>query len=300
MQNILSMAQIGGIMPDVALDRTLAGYLSLNSGTALTSHYEAIQERLSKDQLAFFNQNLTSTFGGNKVTLGRTGVVALALSLFLDIVANDIMGLPTPDPMQRFLGVTHSSIGNIIGDYLRKVPEVVNNSDGMADITDLCDLELKFELIDLFERMTLHGQLNSRNLKLWLNGAAIHLHVRIHGIRLGSVPQGSAESLRLSYSTAFPSLVRRYTGYLRRYIRETPPSPRTHATGFLVIEPNRNASHWVKHSPCESRAIENSLLAHIINAQRVPSTEEYLENLGKNLNLLVRHRNDFELTKKGV
>ncbi|KAL2089742.1 hypothetical protein ACEWY4_014430 [Coilia grayii] len=300
MQNLFSVAQSGGTIPDVALDRSLAGYLSLNSGTVLTNQYEAIQQRLSTDQLALFNQNLTSTFGGTRVTLGKTGVVALALSLFLDVVSNDIMGQSTPDPVRRILGVSRSSIGSIISEYLRKVPEVVNNSEGMADITDLCDQELKFELIDLFERMTLRRQLSSRALKLWLNGAAIHLHVRIHGIRLGSVPQGSAESLRLSYSTAYSSLIRRYTGYLRRYIKETPPSDRTHSTGLLVIEPNRNVSHWVKHSPCESQAIENSFLTQIIAAQRIQSTEDYLEDLGKNLNLLVRHSNNFELTKKEV
>lgn len=299
MQNLYSVAQAGGIIPDISFDRSLAGYLSLNSGTALTNHYEAVQQRLSTEQMAVFNQNLTSTFSGTKVTFGNIGVVALALSLFLDSVSNDILGRTTPDPIRRILGTSDSSIGSIIGEYLKKVPEVVSDSEGMADITELCDQELKFELIDLFERMTLHRQLNSRAIKLWLNGAAIHLHVRIHGIRLGSVPRGSAESLRLSYSTAFSSLARRYTGYLRRYIKEMPPSDRTHAPGLLVIEPNRNVSHWVTHSPCESQAIENAIMTQIITAQRIQWSEDYFENLGKNINHLVRQRSNFEW-KKGV
>lgn len=300
MQNLHSAAQDGGIIPDISLDRTLANYLSLNSGTVLTNHYEAIQQRLSTEQLAVFNQNLTNKFRGTKVTFGKVGVVALALSFFLDAVSNDILGQTTSDPVQRMLGTSDSSIGSIIGEYLKRVPEVVNDSEGMADITELCDQELKFELIDLFERMTLQRQLNSRAIKLWLNGAAMHLHIRIHGIRLRSVPQGSAESLRLSYSTAFPSLVRRYTGYLRRYIKEIPPSARTHAPGLLIIEPNRNVSHWVRHSPCESQAIENAILTQIIAAQRIQSSEDYLENLGKNIHLLVRQRTNFGLKKKGT
>lgn len=300
MQNLYSAAQNGGIIPDISLDRTLANYLSLNSGTVLTNHYEAIQKRLSTEQLAVFNQNMTSTFSGTKVTFGNVGVVALALSFFLDAVSNDILGQTTQDPVQRMFGTGDSSIGSIIGEYLKRVPEVVNDIEGMADITDLCDQELKFELIDLFERMTLHRQLSSRAIKLWLNGAAMHLHIRIHGIRLRSVPQGSAESLRLSYSTAFPSLVRRYTGYLRRYIKEIPPSARTHAPGLLIVEPHRNVSHWVMHSPCESQAIENAILTQIIAAQRIQSSEDYLENLGKNILLLVRQRTNFQLKKKGA
>ena len=300
MQNLFSVAQNGGIIPDISLDMAVNGYLSLKSRTVLTNHYDAIQQRLSTEQLALFNQNLTSTFGGTKVTSGNIGIVALALSLFLDVVSNDIMGQTTPDPVQRMLGTSDSSIGSIIGEYLRKVPELVNNGEGMADITELCDQELKFELIDLFERMTLQRQLNSRAIKLWLNGAVIHLHVRIHGIRLGSVPLGSAESLRLSYSTAFTSLVRRYTGYLRRYIKEMPPPTRTQAPGLLVIEPSRNVSHWVRHSPCESESIENAIMTQIIAAQHIQSSEDYLENLAKKIILLVRQRSNFELKKKEV
>jgi len=45
------------------------------------------------------------------------------------------------------------------------------------------------------------------------------------------VPPGSAESLRLSYRTAFSQLVRDYGSYLRRNIRETPPLAARRPTG---------------------------------------------------------------------
>jgi len=48
-------------------------------------------------------------------------------------------------------------------------------------------------------------------------------------VRLHSVPPGSAESLRLSYKTAFGRLVPGYTAYLHRTIQETPAPRRPRA-----------------------------------------------------------------------
>ena len=54
-------------------------------------------------------------------------------------------------------------------------------------------------------------------------------------MRLNSVPLGSAESLRLSYRTAFAQLGQDYAAYLRRNIRETPPSG-THKP-YAAVQP---------------------------------------------------------------
>lgn len=54
----------------------------------------------------------------------------------------------------------------------------------MAETTELFDNLLKLELLDHYERMTTKKRMSSVSMQQWLVGAAFHLHVRIHQVRL--------------------------------------------------------------------------------------------------------------------
>ncbi|KAG1960175.1 hypothetical protein F2P79_006154 [Pimephales promelas] len=204
--SIYRVAQDSGILPDVTLDGTVANLLSLNSSIALNLQYATIQQSLATDQLEALHTNLTSIFGKNtNVSYGGVGVVALALSFLLEALVSSIVGKMdgvTTDPFKKAFGSGNSSeIASIASAYLKLVSKTANNFEEMGEITELYDQNLKYALIELYESMTLDQQVNTYNIKQWINGAAIHLHMRIHGIRLASVPKGTAESLRLSYRT---------------------------------------------------------------------------------------------------
>ena len=178
---------------------------------ALNHQYSSIQQSLSASQLDTFNQGLTSAFGGStKVTYGGVGVVALALSVLLDVLAHRVKhqggggSAATVDHIQRVTGIRNSSrIGSLIGSYLQQVPGLANDAEKMSEVTELYDQGLKYELVDHYERMTNKKRMSSFAMTQWLAGAAFHLHLRVHQIRLGSVPRGSAAALRLSYRTGF-------------------------------------------------------------------------------------------------
>ena len=81
-------------------------------------------------------------------------------------------------------GIRRSSrIGRIIHSYLRLVPGVANDPEGMAETTELYDNWLKLELIDHYERMTNKKRMGSEAMRQWLAGAAVHMHMRIHQVR---------------------------------------------------------------------------------------------------------------------
>lgn len=133
---------------------------------------------------------------------------------------------------KRIFGISSSSrIGWIIYSYLRLVPSVANNQEKMAETTELYDGWLKLELLDHYERMTTKKRMGTVAMQQWLAGAAVHLHMRIHQVRLNSVPLGSAESLRWSYKSGLGRLVQDYTAYLYRNIRETGPQKPRAASG---------------------------------------------------------------------
>lgn len=298
---IFMVGQAGGIIPDITLDKTVSNYLSLNSSFALNVHFDAIQERLSKDQLAALEKNLTSMFNNRtKVTYGGVGVVALAMSFLLDTLAASVDGQTDGEltkPYQRIFGPDNSSeISSITSEYLRLVPGMINDEDMMAEITDVYDQKLKHALIKLYESMTVAHQMSTAAVKQWINGAAIHLHMRIHGIRMLSVPRGSAESLRLSYRTGLGRIFQLYTSYLRRNVKERGPTQEPPIkAGFLITEPNRKVRHRVAHSPCQSQSIIGAIAARILAIQNIRATEKFFEEAARNKDRLIQQKEHFEL-----
>ncbi|KAM4629079.1 uncharacterized protein ACJ7VT_001462 isoform 2-T2 [Polymixia lowei] len=245
-QELFSVARDAGIVPDISLDPVLTTFLSLDSSAALEHQYTSIQRSMTEEQLAAFHNNLTSELGGSsRVSYGGVGVVALALSILFDLIRaqGSLVGESSTHRLQnqRIFGISSSSrIGWIIHSYLSEIPGIANNQEKMAEITELHDNWLKLELIDHFERMTNKKRMGSESMQQWLVGAAVHLHMRIHQVRLHSVPTGSAESLRLSYKTGFSRLVQGYTAYLRRNIQETAPPGTRGPSGQRQTSANRS------------------------------------------------------------
>ncbi|KAG5850333.1 hypothetical protein ANANG_G00081120, partial [Anguilla anguilla] len=303
---LFSVAQAGGIIPDITLDRTLNDFLSLNSSEVLSQQYLGIQRSLPPERLASYNQDLATTFGpGAQVPFGGVGIVALALSLFLEVLAHE----NTADPIKRIFGADHSTdIGTLVSEYLKQVPRVANDSQKMAEVprvandsqkmaevTERYDRALTYELMDYFEEMTIDRRISSAGMKQWLNGAAFHLHLRIHQVRMGTHKQGSAESLGVFYKFGIPGLFKTYTDYLQRNARETPPGSRP---GVLVVEPSRNITHRVQHRPCESEGIANMMVRKVLEVQGLQRTVDFFEETGKHIESLINQRGNFSLLSK--
>ncbi|XP_061606761.1 uncharacterized protein LOC133466779 isoform X2 [Phyllopteryx taeniolatus] len=233
-QELFLAARDANVVPDISLDPVLTAFLCLDSSAALQHQYASLQRSLSEAQQAAFGLRLNRELGGGRVTRGGVGVVALALSLLLDHVAQQFRGnssaeaiqSPLTCPSGKIFGIAVSSrIGGIAQNYLNLIPGIANDQDMMAETTEIYDNWLKLEMLDHYQRMTNKKRMSSVSMQQWLTGAALHLHMRIHQVRLHSVPFGSAESLRLSYKTALNRLVQGYVVYLHRNIRETAPSP---------------------------------------------------------------------------
>ncbi|XP_075997772.1 uncharacterized protein LOC142991482 isoform X2 [Genypterus blacodes] len=229
-QELFSVARDASIIPDISLDPILTSFLSLDSSEALQHQYTFLERSLREEQWRTFSLSLTAHLGGSRVTYGGVGVIALALSMLFDVLAQQVnaqesnVGGPSTHSTQaqKIFGINMSSrIGWIIYSFLQQIPAIANNQEKIAETTELYDNLLKHELLDHFERMITKKRMSSESMQQWLTGSAVHLHMRIHQVRLHSVPSGSAESLRLSYKTGLFRLVQSYTAYLRRNIHET-------------------------------------------------------------------------------
>ncbi|XP_034744950.1 uncharacterized protein LOC117954987 [Etheostoma cragini] len=299
-QELFSVARDASIIPDVSLDPVLTTFLSLDSSAALQHQYASLQRGMSGEQQAAFSLNLTGELGGSsRVPCGGVGVVALALSVLFEQVAHQVRAQSSTegDPSaqrsraKRIFGISSlSRIGWIIHSYLRQIPGVANNQENMAEATELHDNWLKLELLDHYERMTTKKRMSSESMQQWLAGAAFHLHMRIHQVRLNSVPLGSAESLRLSYRTAFARLVQGYTAYLHRNIQETPGAQKPRSRTAAGLGQTNTFSRT--NMTCLTNHILNDSLVNISTETATPNsadtnrsckTDTSRENFGRNV-----------------
>lgn len=89
-QELFSVARDANILPDISLDPVLTTFLSLDSSAALQHQYDFLQRGMSQEKQTAFHQNLTAELGCCRVTHGGVGVVALALSMLFDQVAQQV------------------------------------------------------------------------------------------------------------------------------------------------------------------------------------------------------------------
>lgn len=90
-QELFSVARDANILPDISLDPVLTTFLSLDSSAALQHHYAFLQRGMTKEQETKFSLSLSEELGGSSsVIYGGVGVVALALSMLFDQVAQQV------------------------------------------------------------------------------------------------------------------------------------------------------------------------------------------------------------------
>ena len=136
-------------LPNYSIDPLLTRYLHQNTSEHLRSHYLDVRGSLTPAQLADFDRSLQSTFGNNRtVAFGSVGVVALALSLFFDVLGTQLrQGTnDTTDPIRQIFrdqDNEYSDLGVIIGDYLKLVPQVANHPERMKSVTALYENRLR-------------------------------------------------------------------------------------------------------------------------------------------------------------
>ncbi|KAM4598590.1 uncharacterized protein ACJ7VT_022048 isoform 1-T1 [Polymixia lowei] len=305
---LYQVVSYAGLVPDTSLDTSLDTFLSLNSSWALEQQYSSLQQNLSQQQMSAFNRDLQTTFrGSTTVSYGGVGVVSLALSVLFEVLAHHQRtqpGLrgpqgspppPEPDPIRRmFVADGTSEVGSIVSEFLKQVPGVANDRAKMAELLEAYERKLRMELMDFYERMMFleRGALSSAGVKQWVNGAALHVHIFLHWKRLTDPSAGDVDSLK--YLQAMEPLLKTYTQFLHRTVRETPPSA-PGPTGLLVVEPLRNVTHGVQHRTCESAAIQRALVERFLSVQDVQRGKDFFQSSQDHHDSLMAQQADFML-----
>ena len=180
-------------LPNYSIDPLLTRYLYQNTAEHLRSHYLDVRGSLTPAQLADFDRSLQSTFGNNRtVAFGSVGVVALALSLFFDVLGTQLrQGTnETTDPVRQIISDQDnedSDLGVIISDYLKLVPQVANHPERMKSVTALYENRLREALLNNTwyspKRATIPSKslpASDKELRPFWNGLYFQAHLLVH------------------------------------------------------------------------------------------------------------------------
>ncbi|KAM4598591.1 uncharacterized protein ACJ7VT_022048 isoform 2-T2 [Polymixia lowei] len=260
---LYQVVSYAGLVPDTSLDTSLDTFLSLNSSWALEQQYSSLQQNLSQQQMSAFNRDLQTTFrGSTTVSYGGVGVVSLALSVLFEVLAHH----------QR----TQPGLRGPQGSPPPPEPDPIRRmfvADGTSEVGSIVSEFLK-------------------QVKQWVNGAALHVHIFLHWKRLTDPSAGDVDSLK--YLQAMEPLLKTYTQFLHRTVRETPPSA-PGPTGLLVVEPLRNVTHGVQHRTCESAAIQRALVERFLSVQDVQRGKDFFQSSQDHHDSLMAQQADFML-----
>ncbi|KAJ8247384.1 hypothetical protein GJAV_G00245770 [Gymnothorax javanicus] len=187
---VYSLGKDAGVIPDYRVDPSFESYLSPNSSTYLDSHYKEVRRALSPDQLGAFDRSLRATLGQNgTVKQGGVGMVALALSLLFDVLAQQAKNQTQKTHFIHQIFGEHQDVnssglevGTLVIDYLNLVPLIANDPQRMKEETERYEKKLHHSLVGHFESTAMSQNSSWAEWKIFLHGLALHQHMMIHQV----------------------------------------------------------------------------------------------------------------------
>lgn len=216
---------------DLGIDHTFQTFFNPNALDNLNKKYNG--RKLEVGSYApIWTKNLVTNLGGLTRIPKVSGIGALIISMVIDIVTASIKTLNpeenSTDILRRiFAEEKASTVYNEMEEALKRCTMNINNEAKMKSDILYVERRLSFALTTLKNSM-LDGHMKTRSLKIWVNGAALHVQLLIHLARLEegvnshqalaaiSIYQKNLEQLLLKYSESESKTI--FVNYRFQYV----------------------------------------------------------------------------------
>ncbi|XP_048866784.1 uncharacterized protein LOC125740089 isoform X2 [Brienomyrus brachyistius] len=228
---MFSIAETYGVIPDITIDGSLLMYSGLNSTSVLEQHSsQMVSDLVSK--VPNYMTNLGSSLSAFELVPNAVGLGALIISFLLDLTVSSLIKVPEDSPlnmMQRvFAEEKASGVRDSMDEYLKRLHKYVWEPEQALEETRRLEKQLSEQLTRLRNSMLKDGQMSSRAMKIWVNGAAFHAQMLIHEARLMMAGYGSKEEKNLDVRVAsVHNMVNHYQKDLEDLLKEYKSYKRT-------------------------------------------------------------------------
>nr|XP_023695029.1 uncharacterized protein LOC111857959 [Paramormyrops kingsleyae] len=194
-----------GVIPDITIDSSLLMYSGLDSTAVLEQHSsQLVSDLVSK--VPDYMTNLGSSLSAFKYVPNAVGLGALVISFLLDLMVISLVKVPKDSPLNMmrrvFAEEKASGVRDSMDEYLKRLQKYVWEPKQALEETKRLEKQLSEQLTRLRNSMLKDGQMSSRAMKIWANGAAFHAQMLIHEARLMMAGYGSKKEKNLDVRVA--------------------------------------------------------------------------------------------------
>ncbi|KAL7377713.1 hypothetical protein ABVT39_003457 [Epinephelus coioides] len=173
--------------PDLRVSRSIKMFTSLESSDNLRQHYET-RKMEAGDVAADLIKNLVDKLADLKSAPQLAGLGALAVAVFIDVITFSPPEESTKDALRCvFAEEKASEVWDQIDECLKRCTMHINDDDELRSNISRIECQLSAALTKLKNSMVKDGHMTSPALKAWVNGAAFHVQMLIHLVRLGGI-----------------------------------------------------------------------------------------------------------------
>lgn len=171
--------------PDLKVNGSLQMFTGLSCSDSLKVHLARRREEVvfSAPDLI---KALVEKVAGLSPCPELAGLGALALAVFIDSISNTPSDQSIKDALREVLAEQKASeVWDLVDETLKRcVVNVQNRTELARDVQRLEEM-LSLALTRLRNSMLRDGHISNQALKVWVHGAAFHVQMLIHQVRLG-------------------------------------------------------------------------------------------------------------------
>lgn len=206
---------------DFRVDQNIEKFTSSSSAASLRKHYLQRRNEESDDSADWIQKlkELFSTFSTAAPELAGLG--ALVVAVHIDTSSFSPASKSTKEALRCvFAEEKVSKVWDLIDECLKRSMIFINQRDELVSNIKELERQLSAAITCLKNSMVNDGHLSTQSLKVWVNGAAFHVQMLVHLVRLGGVPASDpVERLVRCYQSDMATLFRQQEETIRSKCR---------------------------------------------------------------------------------
>ncbi|XP_070703909.1 uncharacterized protein [Pempheris klunzingeri] len=283
--------------PDLRVNRNIVMFTSLSSSDNLRRHYERRRVELG-DHAADWTKSLVEKLSGLTAAPELAGLGALAIAVLIDIVSSSPPEESTKEALRGvFAEQKASEVWDHIDECLKRCRMNINSRDDLKSDIKRIEYQLSAALTRLKNAMVRDGHMTSDGLRAWVNGAAFHVQMLIHLVRLGGTQTcDSVETLISTYESELSLLFTKHQEMIedKCHVISRLNESNGPAIGYFRFMVDEESEWHDLDDECDYEEFFKAFYEYRYSGQK-SEIEEYFCDVRGNLQNLVRQRGSFSV-----
>ncbi|KAI3359135.1 hypothetical protein L3Q82_002596 [Scortum barcoo] len=282
--------------PNLTVSQNIVMFTGLSSSENLTQHFNQRKSEAG-DSAVVWLKSLVDKLGGFTSAPKLAGLGALAATVLIDTMSATSSSDAMKDALRCvFAEEKASEVWDQIDECLKRCVMHINDDGELKNDISRIERQLSAALTKLKTSMLRDGHMSSQALKAWVNGAAFHVQMLIHLVRLGGIQTcDPAERLLSAYLSDLDRLFKKHKEMIEGKCRMGGIA--AHGAVMLrYLQDEDSEKHNMDINGCYYTYFE-AYYNHRYSRQKC-EIKHYFSDVRQNLQTLVQQRGSFKVDRE--